>query len=103
MDNAIFEVARHIKWSKNKLGVTIIYDRIHKRSFSIDTTSGKIIWDAILRRNALKQIVEEIQQTFKLDERAVEIKKDITQFLSDLVDAGIVYLSNCERKDVSRI
>ena len=91
MDNNIFQVVRHIKWSRNKLGTIIIYDRIAKKTFLMKAPTGKEIWDGILRKATLKQLVEEIKQKFQTDKSTDEIGRDVVDFINDLANANIIH------------
>ena len=92
MDDKIFEVAKHIKWSKTKFGAISIYDRINRRSFLIDTISGRATWERILRKAKMKELVEEIKQKFETDKSSDELERDMTDFMKDLVNANIVHI-----------
>jgi hypothetical protein len=92
MDNNIFQVARHIKWSRNKLGAIIIYDRIAKKTFLMKAPTGKEIWEGILRKATIKELVEEIKQKFKTDKSTDEIGHDVIDFIKDLANAKIIHI-----------
>lgn len=92
MNDNIFEVAKHIKWSKTKSGAISIYDRINRRSFLIDTISGRAMWERLLRKAKMKELVEEIKQKFETDKSSDELERDMTDFMKDLVNANIVHI-----------
>lgn len=88
--NMIIELAPHIKWSENKSGAILIYDRINQKSFVIDTISGKIIWREILRKTSLGQLVEETKRKFRTDRPLNQIEHDVIDFIKDLANANVV-------------
>jgi len=92
MDNSVFEVSPHIKWSRNKFGAIVIYDRTDKKTFLIDTVTGKEIWEGILRKANLKQFVEEIKQKFKTGKSLDEIEHEVTDFINDLAKTNIIHI-----------
>ncbi|MGB8657482.1 MAG: PqqD family protein [Candidatus Zixiibacteriota bacterium] len=92
MDDKTFEVAKHIKWSKTKFGAISIYDRVNRRSFLIDTISGRATWERILRKATMKELVEEIKQKFETDKSSDEIERDMTDFMKDLANANVVHI-----------
>ena len=92
VDDKIFEVAKHIKWSKTKFGAISIYDRINQRSFLIDSISGRVTWERILRKATMKEIIEEIKQKFETDISSDEIERDMTDFINDLANANIIHI-----------
>ncbi len=92
MDDKIFELSHAIRWSRDKFDAFIIFDRINKKTFLIETTTGKEIWEGILRKDTLKQMVEGIKQKFRTGKPSEEIEHDAMDFINDLANANIIHI-----------
>ena len=93
----LVRICSHIKWSHNKFGNIIIFNRLGKyNTVFINTTTGKEIWNLLANKLYETEVISKddllkrLYSLFVNDVSLSVLKKDVDLFLDNLSSENII-------------